>query len=77
MSVMRNLVFLLLPLFAACATPEQHAEALSAYIEANYAPVCTKLGYQPNSDGHRNCMVSMYNTDQTRFNNTAWGRLRR
>ena len=77
MPTLRRLVFLLLPLCAACATPDQHAEQLSAYIAENYGPVCTKLGYHPNTDGHRNCMVSMYNTDQTRFNNTPWGRYRR
>jgi len=61
---MRSLSLVLL--LAACATPEQRAEDMAAYINVNYGLVCEKLGYVPGSDPHRNCMVSMYNTDQMR-----------
>jgi hypothetical protein len=70
---------LLLP--AACATPEQRADEMAAYISENYGPTCVKLGYEAGSEGHRNCMLSMYNTDQLRFAAPAWspswGRFRR
>ncbi len=50
-----------------CATAEQRAEDLAAYINENYTAPCVKLGYAPGSEGHRNCMLSLYNTDQVRM----------
>jgi hypothetical protein len=68
-------------LLAACATPEQRADEMAAYISENYGPTCAKLGYAAGSEGHRNCMLSMYNTDQIRQTMPAWspswGRFRR
>jgi hypothetical protein len=64
-------------MLAACMTPEQRAEDMATYINANYGLTCEKLGYQPGSDQHRNCMLSMYNTDQTRIPagwGAGWGR---
>lgn len=74
---MRITAMALLLSLAACATPEQYVEQTSAYIAENYGPLCARLGYQPDTEGYRNCMVSMYNTDQARFNNAPWGRFRR
>ena len=75
--MMRIPAIAILLLLTACATPDQYVDQTAAYIAQNYGPLCTKLGYKPDTEGHRNCMVSMYNTDQTRFNNTPWGRSRR
>ena len=54
-------------LLSACASPEQRANELAHDINVNYSPVCEKLGYTPGSDKHRDCMVSMYNTDRVRI----------
>ena len=59
-------------LLAGCATPEQRAEEMAAYIAENYGATCVKLGYKTDTDAHRNCMLSMYNTDQVRFSG-SWG----
>jgi len=58
-------------LLAGCATPQQRAQEMAAYIEENYGPTCVTLGYKPDTDAYRNCMLSMYNTDQVR--NAGWG----
>jgi len=63
---MRSLIVIFLSLLAACATPEERADDMANYINANYGLLCEKLGYAPGSDQHRNCMLSMFNTDQTR-----------
>ncbi len=67
---MRLLPLLLLPLAASCASPQQRAEETASYINANYGPLCEKLGYAPGSDAYRNCMLSMFNTDQMQM--TPW-----
>lgn len=59
-----SIIFALL--LTACMTPEQRAEDMANYINANYGLLCEKLGYAPGSDQHRNCMLSMYNTDEIR-----------
>jgi hypothetical protein len=61
---MRVLAIVLL--LAACATPEQRADATAAYINDNYGLVCEKLGYAAGSEKHRDCMVSMFNADSIR-----------
>jgi hypothetical protein len=70
------LSFVALVALSGCATPEQRADEMAAYISANYGATCAKLGYAPGSDSHRDCMVSMYNTDQVR-NSVPWYRGRR
>ena len=70
---MRTLAGAGLLLLAACATPEQRAEETAAYIAENYGPTCARLGYEAGSEGHRNCMLSIYNTDQLRFSASPWG----
>lgn len=64
---MHRLAPLLFLILAGCATTEEHADALAVYINENYAPACVKLGYEHGSEGHRNCMLSLYNTDQVRM----------
>ena len=64
-------------LLVACATPEQRAEQWANDIKANYGPVCEKLGYEAGSEKHRDCMVSMFNSDQLRLHvppGWAWNR---
>ncbi len=73
---MRIVPLILLILLASCATAEQRADELATYIAENYAQTCLKLGYQTGTEGHRNCMLSMYNTDQLRMA-APWGRFRR
>ena len=65
-------LFLFLAL-AGCATPDQRAEEMASYITENYGPTCARLGYVTGSDNHRNCMLSMYNSDQLR-NSVPWYR---
>lgn len=80
---MRFLAIVFILTLAACATAEQHADALAAYITENYSQTCVKLGYEARSEGHRNCMLSMYNTDEVRKAamppqwGPYWGRVRR
>jgi hypothetical protein len=69
-------VIVTLPLLSSCATPEQRADEMAAYIEHNYGPTCLKLGYAAGSDNYRNCMLQMYNADQLRYS-TPWYRYRR
>ena len=64
---MRFLSIILLLSLTASATSEQRAEETVNYINANYGPVCEKLGYAPASEKHRDCMVSMFNIDQMRY----------
>ena len=73
---MRTLALCLILALASCATPDQRADEMAGYITENYSPTCVKLGYTDGSEGHRNCMLSMYNTDQLR-NTMPWGRYRR
>lgn len=70
---MRFLSLMFLIVLCACVTPQERAEEMANYINANYGPVCEKLGYAQGSDEHRNCMVSMYNADEIRTGLT-WGR---
>lgn len=73
---MRLLAIFCTLLLAGCATPEQRAEELANYIAENYGQTCVKLGYQTGTEGHRNCMLQMYNTDQLRLE-APWWRMRR
>ncbi len=70
---MRFLSIILLLLATACATTEQRTEETVNYINAHYGPVCEKLGYEPGSEKHRDCMVSMFNTDQMRYAPSLYG----
>lgn len=70
---MRIVVLALAMSLSACATPEQRADEMAAYISENYGATCAKLGYVAQSDAHRNCMLSMHNADQMR-NSVPWYR---
>lgn len=60
---MLKLMFLALPLLlAACATnPVEEGRMLVA----TYGPECQAIGYQPNTDAYRNCILKL-NSDYTR-----------
>lgn len=73
---MRTLAIFCILSLAACATPEQRADETAAFIAESYGPTCVKLGYATESEGHRNCMLQMFNTDQLRLT-IPWGRYRR
>ncbi len=64
---MKVLAIACILVLAGCATAEERADALAVYIGENYGPACAKLGYEPGSEGHRNCMLSLHNTDQLRM----------
>ena len=68
---MRLAPVLLCCLLAACASAEQRAENTASYIDANYGPVCERLGYARGTDAHRNCMVSMFNGDRAQMADSA------
>jgi uncharacterized membrane protein len=47
---------------AACTTPEQRAAHKQAEVEEMmvvYGPACQRLGYAPNSDPWRNCVLQL------------------
>ncbi|MGG7603202.1 hypothetical protein [Massilia sp. BKSP1R2A-1] len=66
----RALPILVLPLLlAACSTPQQRAERLQAEMAdlmAIYGPACTRLGYAPNSDPWRECVLQLSTRDEVR-----------
>jgi hypothetical protein len=49
-------------LLAGCTTPQEHAAQLQAemdHLVMVYGPACSKLGYAPNSDPWRNCVLQL------------------
>lgn len=51
---------------AACSTPQERAaqkQAEVANMVALYGPACARLGYAPNSDPWRNCILSLSTKD--------------
>ena len=52
----------LLLTLAACATPQQRAARNQAEVERmmfEYGPACERLGYTPNGDGWRDCVLRL------------------
>lgn len=57
----------LLPLFlvatlAACATPAERAARIEREVETMitvYGPACERLGFKPDSDGWRDCILRL------------------
>ena len=45
------------------ARQAEQASALAKEILTTYGPLCEKLGYQPNTDPWRNCVLSRYDAD--------------
>ena len=66
----RSLPILALPfLLAACATPQQRAERMQAEMAeamVTYGPACSHLGYTPNSDPWRECVLQLSTRDEVR-----------
>lgn len=47
---------------AGCATPEQRAAAMQADMDRIvqiYGPACGRLGFAPNTDGWRTCLLQL------------------
>jgi hypothetical protein len=55
---------------AGCATtPEQRAAEVQADVDrmiATYGPACDRLGYKPNEDGWRDCVMRLAARDDRR-----------
>lgn len=54
-------------LLAACSTPQERAARLQAEMDsmvATYGPACIRLGYAPNSDPWRNCVLQLSLKDE-------------
>lgn len=54
-------------LLAACSTPQERAAMKQAEMEHDmvvYGPACVRLGYQPNSDQWRNCVLQLSTRDE-------------
>jgi hypothetical protein len=70
---MKNPVFAALAIVAAlagCATPEQRAAQWQAEVDQMitvYGPACEKLGYKPDSDPWRECLLRLSARDERRF----------
>jgi hypothetical protein len=59
---MRSLTLPVALLLAACTTPQEHAARVQAEMEQNiavYGPACARLGYPPNSDQWRSCVLQL------------------
>jgi len=64
----KSSILLLLAALAGCATltPEERAARVTAEMEklkVEYGPACDALGYARDSDGWRNCLLSLANRD--------------
>lgn len=68
---MRSLTILAALMLTACATtPEEQAARKRAEMEqmiAIYGPACARLGYQPNSDQWRSCILNLSTKDDLRY----------
>jgi len=58
-------------LLAGCATtPEERAARVQADVDqmiATYGPGCEKLGYRPNDDKWRDCVLRLATRDERRY----------
>lgn len=55
---------------AACATPEERAAQVQADVErmiAIYGPGCERLGYKPETDVWRDCVMRLAARDERRY----------
>ena len=55
-------VVLIVMLLAACATPEEKAQKMSA----EYGGTCTALGFTPGTENHASCILRMYEANKPR-----------
>lgn len=64
---MRSLTILAALMLTACATnPQEQAARKQAEMEqliTVYGPACARLGYQPNSDQWRSCILNLSTKD--------------
>lgn len=54
-------------LLAGCTTPQERAARMQADMDriiVEYGPACTRLGYQPNTDAWRNCLLQLNTNDE-------------
>lgn len=54
---------------AACSTPQQRAERIQAEMAelmTIYGPACSRLGYTPNSDQWRTCVLQLSTREEMR-----------
>ena len=54
-------------LLAGCTTPQERAARMQADMDriiVEFGPACTRLGYQPNSDPWRNCLLQLNTNDE-------------
>lgn len=67
---MRAIVLLgALALLAACASPAERAAQMEREVEGMvriYGPACTKLGYKPDTDPWRDCVLNLNDQENTR-----------
>jgi len=55
---------------AGCATPEQRQAQVMAEVEqmvATYGPACERLGYKPDEDKWRDCVLRLAARDDRRY----------
>ena len=55
---------------AGCATPEQRAAQMQAEMDrmiATYGPACERLGYKPDDDKWRDCVMRLSARDDRRY----------
>lgn len=60
---------------AACSTPQQRAERVQAEMAelmTIYGPACTRLGYAPNSDPWRTCVLQLSTREELRQNGPSY-----
>lgn len=60
----------------ACTTPQQRAlqqQADADRMIIEFGPACTRLGYTPNSDPWRNCVIQLNTKEQIeRYGNSTY-----
>lgn len=60
---------------AACSTPQQRAERAQAEMAEQmtiYGPACSRLGYAPNSDQWRSCVLQLSTREELRQSGPAY-----
>lgn len=57
------IVFVAACVLSACSTPKGGRNAVAAY-----GPVCTDLGFEPNTDEHRKCILHLWQQQANRVN---------
>lgn len=69
MQMAKLAVFGMTAALAACSTPQQRAERAQAEMAEQmtiYGPACARLGYAPNSDEWRQCVLQLSTREELR-----------